>query len=159
MIHLRKIDDENIWKIVKLSVREDQKNFVATNTQSLLQAYLALANHEAALPFGIYDDETPVGFVMFGYGSSGDADEPKVAPGSYCLWRFMIDAAHQRRGFGRAALAACLDYLRGAPCGAARFCWLSYEPENTVAKALYESAGFRENGETCGEEIVSVLAL
>ena len=39
------------------------------------------------------------------------------------------------------------------------FCWLSYEPENKAAKALYNSFGFVENGETDGEEIVAVLKL
>lgn len=159
MIELRKIDRSNIWAIVKLSVQEDQRNFVATNTESLLEAYLAPAEGCLALPFGIYHDEEPVGFVMFGYGTTGDSEEPTVAKGNYCLWRFMIDGAHQRHGYGKEALAAALAYLRTGPCGAAEHCWLSYEPDNFVARHLYHTAGFRENGELCGNEIVSVLRL
>lgn len=97
-------------------------------------------------------------FVQFGYGSS-QADDPPAARGGYCLWRFMIDKAHQGRGLGRQALAVALEYLQTFPCGPATHCWLSYEPENTVARALYQSMGFAENGQKCGEEIVAVRPL
>ena len=88
---------------------------------------------------------------MFGYGTIGDEDEPSVAENNYCLWRFMIDREYQHRGLGKKALAAALDYIRTFPCGSAEYCWLSYEPENKAAKALYNSFGFVENGETDGE--------
>lgn len=159
MIHFEKVCDDNVWKIIKLTVNESQENFVATNTQSIIEAYTTITSGHVALPFGIYDDKTLVGFVMFGYGTTGDEDEPSVADGNYCLWRFMIDRNHQGRGLGRAALAAALEYLRSEPCGHAEYCWLSYEPENTVAKALYGSAGFRENGEICDGETVAVMKL
>ena len=53
-----------------------------------------------ALPFGIYDDDILVGFIMFGYGTVGDEDEPMIAASNYCLWRFMIDKMYQRQGLG-----------------------------------------------------------
>lgn len=158
-MELRKVDASNLWKLVKLSVREEQRNFVATNTESILEAYVTVTSGGVALPFGIYEGEEPVGFVMFGYGSLGDEDEPAVAEGNYCLWRLMIDQRFQGRGLGKRALQLCLDYLRTFPCGGAGWCWLSYEPENTGARALYHGAGFRENGEMCGDEIVAVLKL
>ena len=71
----------------------------------------------------------------------------------------MIDHRHQGRGLGKAALQACLAYLRTFPCGKANHVWLSYEPENAVAKAMYHAAGFRENGERCDGEIVAVKEL
>ena len=159
MIRLEPVDEHNLWKLIKLSVRDDQRGFVATNTESILEAYLALAAGGVALPFGLYDGDEHVGFAMLGYGTTGDKDEPAVAAGNYCLWRFMLDARYQGRGLGRAALAAVLAHIRTLPCGPADACWLSYEPENAVARALYRSAGFRENGETCGDELVAVLPL
>lgn len=80
---------------------------------------------------------------------------PAVSAGNYCIWRFMIDRHSQGRGLGGQAL----DYVERHPCGDAEACWLSYEPENTVARALYYAAGFRENGEKCGEETVAVRKL
>jgi len=53
-------------------------------------------------------------------------------------------------------MEAILGFL--AEQGARRVA-LSYEPENTVARRLYESLGFRETGETEGEEVVARLTL
>ncbi|MBE5805043.1 MAG: GNAT family N-acetyltransferase [Clostridiales bacterium] len=157
MIELRKIDLSNVWQITSLSVREDQQSFVAGNGYSMIEAFATRESGYAALLFGLYMQDEAVGFVMFGYDyMEGD---PEVAKGNYVLVRFMIDQHYQGRGLGKAALESCLAYLRTFPCGPAQKVWLSYEPENTVAKALYTSAGFRENGEMCGGEIVAVKTL
>lgn len=159
MIQLRKIELSNIWKVIKLSVKEDQTNFVATNTESILEAYATIIDGNVALPFGIYNDDYLVGFVMFGYNTVDGEDDPAVAANNYCIWRFMIDQNYQGQGLGKEALQTAIEYLRSEPCGEAEYCWLSYEPENIGAKALYSSMGFCENGEICGDEIVSVLKL
>lgn len=159
MIQLRKIDARNVWKILALEVQENQKTFVASNTESIVEAYCAIANGGVALPFGVYDDDTPVGFVMIGYGRDDWEDAPAIARNNYSIWRLMIDRRFQGRGYGKAALTAALEYIHTAPKGKAECCYLSYEPENTLAKRLYHSFGFQENGEMDGEEIVAVLKL
>lgn len=159
MIELRKIDSENVWKVIKLSVDHEQETFVATNTDSIIEAFTTITSGGIALPFGIYDDGCLVGFVMFGYGTTGDEDEPVIARNNYCIWRFMIDKKYQNQGIGRKAVVSSLHYLQSMPCGKAEYCWLSYEPENIIAKKLYSSVGFNENGEMCEGEIVSVLRL
>ena len=50
-------------------------------------------------------------------------------------------------GYGREALKLALDYIRTFPAGPAEYCWLSYEPENEVARKLYASFGFVEEPE------------
>ena len=109
-MELRKVDSENIWKIVKRSVFDEQKGFVATNTESILEAYVTITAGGTALPFGIYDDDILVGFIMFGYGTVGDEDEPMIAASNYCLWRFMIDKMYQRQGLGKKAMHMALNY-------------------------------------------------
>lgn len=156
-VALRKIDTKNVWALTRLRVAEHQTDFVASNTQSILEAYATISEGGVALPFGIYDGETPVGFLMIGYGTYEGA--PSVADGNYSLWRLMIDQQYQKKGYGAAAIRLALDYVRAFPCGAADACWLSYEPENEVAKSLYHRFGFRENGETEDGEIVAVLKL
>lgn len=158
-MELRKITFDNIDELMALEVREDQRGFVAPNVLSLAEAYVAVSGGHAAQPFGIYESGGPVGFVMFGYGSLDDPDEPESARDSYCLWRFMIDRRHQGRGLGKRAMEVCLEYLRGRPLGPSDKVWLSYEPENTAARELYHRFGFIENGEMCGEEIVAVRDL
>ena len=76
--------------------------------------------------------------------------------GSYWIGGFVIDRRQQRKGYGRDALSALIDYLRGMPgvCDVA----LSYM-HNEVAKRLYAEAGFVETGETEGDEVVARLRL
>lgn len=156
-MELRKADLSNVWALTALSVSPEQKGFVASNAESLIEAYATQSSGYPAMAFGLYEGDEPVGFALFGYGHmEGD---PEVARDNYILCRFMIDQRYQGRGLGKRGLQACLDYLRTYPCGPARQVWLSYEPENAVARALYHGAGFRENGEMCGGEIVAVREL
>ena len=170
-ITLEKITYKNYVKTIwGLKVTPKQKHFVASNTGSLAEAYVAITNGGVAFPFAICRNNKPVGFLMIGYGLSDDDDlekeDPefvKMAKKSYCLWRFMIDKRYQRKGYGRKAMQLALDYIRTFPCGEAETVWLSYEPENEVAKKLYASFGFIEQpqwykGED-GEEIPAILKL
>lgn len=160
MIRLERISGNNIWDILKLTVGDDQKSFVAANDVSIIEAYIALTSGGHAFPFGIYDEETPVGFCMIGYGTDDSwEDAPAVAQNSYNLWRFMIDRRYQGKGYGKAAMRLILDFIATKPCGPAGLCWLSYEPENTAAKALYAAFGFRETDEWDGDEVIAVKPL
>ncbi len=159
MFQLKKVTYDNLWEVVELSVKPNQEYFIASNTDSLFEAYLALSEGHSALPFGLYKNERLIGFVMFGYGSTGDEGEPLIAEGNYCMWRFMIDQNFQGKGYGKEALKACLQYLKRTPMEKAEYCWLSYNPDNTIAKSLYESVGFEANGETLDGEVVLVLSL
>ena len=50
----------------------------------------------------------------------------------------------RKKGFGREAVALGLDFIKSFPCGKSEYCWLSYEPENEVARQLYRLFGFVE---------------
>ena len=52
-----------------------------------------------------------------------------------------------------------LDFIKTFPCGRAGYCWLSYEPENDVARKLYSSFGFVETGEKDGKELIATINL
>ncbi|MBE5794180.1 MAG: GNAT family N-acetyltransferase [Clostridiales bacterium] len=159
MVTLRKITADNLWDIVALKVGDSQRTFVADNTRSILEAYVAITSGGTALPFGIYAGEMPVGFLMLSYGCEDWPDAPAIAHDNYSLWRLMIDEKHQGKGYGKAAVEAALAYIRTLPCGPATHCWLSYEPENTVAKKLYASFGFQETGDRDENEIIAALML
>ena len=157
MLHLQPIDSQNVEAILALSVREEQRDFVASNTDSIIEAYIAITHNGDAFPFGIFDGDVPVGFLMIGYGVDDCwQDAPAIARGNYNLWRLMIDQKHQGRGYGRAALQLALDFIRTQPCGPAEWVWLSYEPQNAAARALYHSFGFEETGDWDGEEVIAV---
>ena len=160
MLRLEKINGKNVWDIVKLKVAPEQDSFVARNDVSIIEAYTAITGNGFAFPFGIYDDETAVGFLMIGFDKDDYwEDAPAVATGNYNLWRLMIDSRYQNKGYGKQALILALEFIRSQPCGKAEYCWLSYEPENEVAHHLYRSFGFVETGEWDGEEKIAVLKL
>ena len=164
MIHLEKIDYKNVWDIIDLEVTKPQEDFVASNEISLVQAYSVRDSETKAFPFAIYNDDTPVGFLMVGFNEAAlyeldDEEPPASLKGNYSIWRLMIDKKYQNRGYGREAIRLALDFIRTWPCGKAEFCEISFEPENEVARALYRSCGFAENGEMDGDEIVAVLKL
>ena len=160
MLRLEKVKGKNVWELLKLTVLESQRNYVATNEISIIEAYTAISGNGYAFPFGIYNGDTPVGFLMIGFDVDDDwVDAPDIAKGNYNLWRLMIDKDYQNRGFGRKAVQLALDYIKTFPCGEAEYCWLSYEPENKAARQLYRSFGFEETGDMDGEEVIAVLKL
>ena len=113
MLHIEKINGKNVWEILKLHVSESQKEFVAANDVSIIEAYATITANGFAFPFGIYDNKTPVGFMMIGYDSADYwEDAPDIARGNYSLWRLMIDENYQKKGFGREAVALGLDFIK-----------------------------------------------
>lgn len=160
MLRLEKVNGANVWDVLKLSVDDNQKEFVANNEVSIIEAYTAITANGFAFPFGIFDDDILVGFLMVGFDKDDYWDDaPAIATGNYNLWRLMIDKKYQHKGYGRKTVELALDFIRTLPCGSAECCWLSYEPENTVAKNLYASFGFSETGDMDGEEIIAALKL
>ena len=157
MVKLVKINEENVWSIVNLEVYSNQKDYVASNSESLIEAYLYLANNRIVMPFGIYDDEKPIGFLMIGFDDT--SSNVKIAKNNYCLWRLMIDKKYQRKGYGRKAIQLALDYIKEFPFGKAEYCYVSYDSKNQIGKDLYKSFGFVENGEMDDNEKVAILKL
>jgi Acetyltransferases, including N-acetylases of ribosomal proteins len=160
MLRLEKINGKNIWDILKLCVSEEQKSFVAGNDISIIEAYISITGNGYAFPFGIYEEDTPIGFLMIGFDTDDYWDDaPLIARGNYNLWRLMIDRNHQNKGYGKEAVRLALNFIKTFPCGEAEYCWLSYEPGNEAAGRLYHSFGFVENGEMDGEELIAILKL
>ena len=142
---------------------ESQYAFVADNCYSLAEAYANISAGRYAQPFGIYNGETPVGFLMIGYNIADNEDDPVKFPllvNNYLIWRLMIDKKYQKKGYGREAMKLALEFIRTFPCGKAEYCWLSYNPENEAARKLYSSFGFKEMQMPEGwDEVPAVLKL
>lgn len=141
-IEVRPIDQGNFRDALDLEVTAEQSAWVASTAR-----YLALCAYGGLWhPLGLYADGSMVGFAMWAH----DTDE-----GSHWIGGFLIDRARQRRGLGRVAMPAVMEYLRQAQ-GATQFA-LSYAPGNAVARRLYASLGFVETGEAEGDELVARL--
>lgn len=143
MIHLVEIDEGN-WRI-PLKVAKDQESYVAANTTILARAY-AYRNSGSCALF-IYDDETPVGMVLYHHEDSF---------GTYIFSELLIDEKYQRKGYGRAATRLILNRMKEE--GRYNKVVLCYIEGNEAAKKLYESFGFVETGHD-EDEIIMELTL
>ena len=160
MLELKKINRNNVADILNLEVLDSQRDFVATNNSSIIEAYIAITENNHVFTFGIYNDDTPIGFLMIGFDvNSDDEGAPRIAKGNYNIWRLMIDKKFQGKGLGKKTMDLALEFINNFPCGTAKYCWLSYENNNDVARQLYKSVGFVETDEKDGEEIVAILEL
>lgn len=157
MITLEKITWDNWKDCMNLKVRDEQDNFIASNMFSLAQSYVALLNDELPpMSYAICKDGTVVGFVMMYHDT---AEESDYSEESYGVCRFMIDKNHQGKGYGKEAFTKVMEYIKTYPQGNATAVYLSYDPENDVARKLYASFGFVETGDIDDGEVVARLAL
>ena len=149
-VSLREITSETVRAVIKLSVAENQKGFVASNAISLAQALFA----PEAWYRAIYLGDEPVGFVMLSDDSLLDPvpENPEVG-----VWRLMVDAKHQRKGVGRAAMLLVIEHVRRN--GIFKKLAISYVPEEGGPEKLYLSLGFRPTGELDEDEVVMELPL
>lgn len=143
-VTLRELTGETVRAICDLEVAPEQRGYVAPNAVSIAQAYF----EPKAWFRAVYAGETPVGFVML---------ELDTAAREYFLWRFMIAAEHQRRGYGRQALDLVVDHVRRLP-GATKLV-SSFVPGEHGPRGFYLGYGFVETGEVHGGERVIELAL
>ena len=106
--------------------------------------------------WGLHAGEAVVGFVMISDGIPEErlaTDEDLVGP--YYLWRLLIDADQQGRGYGRAALDLVREYLLGRP--GAHVLWTSCAPGEGSPQPFYLRYGFRRTGQVkWGEDLLSI---
>ena len=161
MVHLEELNKYNVWDVIELTVKKEQESFIAGNEWSLVHAYVGNKTEGAVYPFGIFDDDKAVGFLMIAYDYGevcNDPDAPEISQKNYFLWRLMIDKEEQGKGYGKKAVKLALEFVKTFPHGKADYCWLCYDKNNEVARKLYLSMGFQEIGEQ-DDDINAVIKL
>lgn len=143
-VSLREITPDNWQKVLELKVRDDQTGFVASNLYSLAESKV----FPDCVPLAIYAGEQPVGFLMYTF-----ENERK----EWWIFRLMISAEQQGKGYGRAAMLQAITRMRSVP-GCDKI-FISFEPNNAVAERLYRSLGFVPNQEIVDGEVVFRLDL
>ncbi len=145
-ITLREVTRETVRTVCKLDAG-DGATQVAPNAESIAEASF----YEEAWFRAIYDDETPVGFVMLYDPTLAQTPEEP----DFFLWRLMIDRAHQRRGFGHEAVRLLIDHVRSR-AGAKKLLVSHMSNVDTLGR-FYGSFGFEYTGKE--EEGEKVMAL
>jgi diamine N-acetyltransferase len=152
-LSIRPVTKDNWETLAYLKVRDDQKHFVASNLYSIAEAQFgedSVLGHWDAHPFGIYDGDTPVGFLMIEFNFGAAKMQGFVA-------RLMVDENLQGRGYGRFGMQKMLEIFQAEP--RVKVVGISYEPENEIARRLYASFGFEETGEMWQGETLALLRL
>ncbi len=153
MPEIRPVTKENWEALINLKVRDDQKNFVASNLYSIAQAQFGdeFEGHWDLFAYGIYDDDdTPVGFLMYGFNFAHPSQQAYIQ-------RLMVDEKFQGKGYGRFGMEKMLEIFRADE--RVNVASISYEPGNDVARKLYASMGFVETGRIVEDEVEAVLKL
>ena len=101
-VALVEVTGETVRSICRLEVGPGQFRFVAPNAVSFAEALF----EPKAWYRAIVADDAPVGFLML----YDDPDEP-----AYFLWRFMVDARFQGRGYGARAIRLLAEHVRARP--------------------------------------------
>ena len=143
-VALREVTRETMRAVCDLDVRPDQREYVAPNAFSIAQAYF----EPRAWFRAIYAGETPVGFLMMFEDS---------ANGTYFLWRLMIAADLQGKGYARRALDLVVEEIRTRPD--ASEIRSSYVEGDGGPGGFYRAYGFVETGEIEHGEVVIRLLL
>lgn len=152
MPEIRPVTKKNWQDLIDLKVRDDQKNFVASNLYSIAQSQFGdeFEGHWDLFAFGIYDNDTPVGFLMYGLNYAHPTQQAYIQ-------RLMVDEKFQSKGYGRFGMQKMLEIFRADE--RIKEVSISYEPENDTARKLYASLGFAETGRIIEDEVEAVLKL
>ncbi len=132
--------DRSNWLVMRaLKLKPEQETFVSPPVVSLARSQIRIFGEQFEFfPMLIMDGDTAVGYVTPACDPASERD--------YWIDDIMIDAAHQGRGYGRAAMEQAIGWIlaRYPRC---RGVQLTCFRENHSARALYQSLGFRPTGE------------
>jgi diamine N-acetyltransferase len=108
-------------------------------------------------PWAVHDLETGavVGFVMISDGIPEPMDDDLVGP--YFLWKLLIDASAQRRGYGTATIDAVRAYLATRPGADVLYTSCAGGPGSP--RGFYLRYGFEDTGRVMWDENVLALDL
>ncbi|MDU9052076.1 MAG: GNAT family N-acetyltransferase, partial [Clostridioides difficile] len=94
-----RIADINNWHdLVSLSVDKSQLDYIESNALSIAESKFITA----WVPVGIYDENSLIGFAMYG----------RLEDDRVWLDRFMIDSKYQGKGYGKASLDFLVNHLK-----------------------------------------------
>jgi diamine N-acetyltransferase len=144
LVELREVTGDTVRGICRLQVTPAQRRFVAPNAVSFAEALF----EPKAWYRAIVADDVAVGFVMLFL----DLDKP-----NYYLWRLMIAAGFQGRGYGRAAVGLVADHVRALPNAAEML--VGYVPGEGGPERFYLDLGFEPTGGIDEGEIEARLRL
>ncbi|MEF9935161.1 MAG: GNAT family N-acetyltransferase [Clostridium sp.] len=145
-LHFKSIDKNNLSEVLSLKIRSDQEGFIESVDECIEEARSASNWRTLA----IYSGSEVVGFTMYGYF------ENEGYYGRVWLDRILIDYRYQGKGYGKKSVVYLIKRLFDEyNCNEI---YLSVYDYNKFAIRLYESIGFKFNGEvdSKGEKVMVI---
>ena len=140
-ISLREISNENLGRVLGLEVTEDQKKvYPRSNAYSISEGHYP-PDDDPVWIRAIYAGDNPVGFLM----TSEAPDQ-----GEYFLWRLMIGAQYQGKGYGLKAVELLIERIVNTPN--AKTLIASHLTGDGDAGSFYRRLGFEYTGEMLGDD-------
>lgn len=140
-VSLRALSRANVRAVCGLRLADDQGHLVAPAAYTVAEGHY----EPGAVLRAIYLDDEPVGVLLV-----------EVESGTPYLVRFMVDAAHQRRGVGRQAVELLVSELQAVGWGSME---TSFVPMDESAEGFWRRRGFKDTGRTRHGEPVFVREL
>ena len=152
MLERRTVLRDHLWDLITLSVRPDQNDLVSSNMKTFAEAPF----EPGARVWGLWDADTPVGLMAMVHPAEYPFHAPEDDREAAYLWRLMIAADRQGKGYGRAAIGMAVAVARDWNC-----------PRLTAGVSdvghsnlgFYERLGFRWTGRFEEGEKVASLTL
>lgn len=142
-IHFSIITPENWRTFNALKVKENQKEFVASNVLILARAF-AYRDYNSYV-YAIYNENLPIGLLM----QHDYKEEDKLI---CVLSQFMISEEYQGMGYGKAAMQLWFSMIKKEE--KYDYITLCYVEGDEAARNLYLSMGFYHTGEADEDEII-----
>jgi len=141
-VKIVELNAENWYDCCELEVSTEQKEYIESNSISIVQSKFELT----LKPYAIYAGEKVVGFLMY--------NSVQEELDGYWIYRIMIDKEFQGKGIGKAATKLMISKMAKLPN--ARKIIVGYHPNNKGAHNLYSTLGFVDNGDRFGKEMAVI---
>ena len=158
MVELREIMFDNVYDILELSPKQNQRRFVQSAAEMIAMAFAG--NNEKCPGFlsAIYNDGKPAGIILIGRSEVGkdEIDILRKYGYVYRIWGFFIDKNYQHKGIGKTSLKLAFEKLKEYPDAERLPLYLECKKENKIALLLYESFGFINTRVLLGDDYVLI---
>lgn len=143
-VEIKPVDTKNWKQVLKLSLDDNQKDYLATN-----ERYLAMCSVEKHLiPEVVLVEGVVAGFICYGSYLNN--------PSEFGITAFMLDKSFQGKGVGKKVLTVLLTKFKSL---GKKEVYTSITPENKISMSFFESFGFKRTGELDFDELVYKLTL
>lgn len=149
MLDRREITQETLGALLRLKVRSEQSHLVAPNAVTIAED----AYEDGTFVWGLWVGDEAVGLIALAHPVWAELEDGED-PAAVHMWRLMIAAEHQGKGYGKSAIAEAVAQTRAwgfAKLGTS----VVDAPDSNIG--FYEAQGFRRTGGYVDDEIALIL--